>query len=202
MRRANSLVATGEIELMSTTVLPGARPSATPPGPNSTVSTSGVSGTMVMITSAFSAAAAGDAHARPPAATRSAGTSRRVLRNSSCPPRIRCPAIGAPMMPSPIKPPFMACPPPNGGCARGAVRRKPPQTRRGRGLRLVLAPNPARVARPVKRREQDGIVDLPRARLVTAGVVGDLDVRDPVLERAERREKLAGHALLVVEIVL
>ena len=46
---ANSLVAIGEIELMSTTILPFDKPSATPPAPKRTVSTSGVSGTMVMI---------------------------------------------------------------------------------------------------------------------------------------------------------
>ena len=55
MRLANSLVATGEIELMSMTSLPFDRPLATPFSPNSTFSTSGVSGTIVMIASAFSA---------------------------------------------------------------------------------------------------------------------------------------------------
>ena len=37
---------------MSTTILPDESPSATPSGPKSTSSTSGVSGTMVMMTSA------------------------------------------------------------------------------------------------------------------------------------------------------
>ena len=55
IRLANSLVSTGEIELMSTTILPPDRPSATPSLPNRTFSTSGVSGTMMMMISAFSA---------------------------------------------------------------------------------------------------------------------------------------------------
>src|SRR5271157_4443524 len=52
MRFAKSLVAIGEMLLMSTTILPGVSPSATPPGPNRAASTFGVSGTMVMMTSA------------------------------------------------------------------------------------------------------------------------------------------------------
>ncbi len=55
MRAANFLVSIGEIELMSTTILPGFKPAATPSGPNSTASTSGVSGTIRMITSDLSA---------------------------------------------------------------------------------------------------------------------------------------------------
>jgi hypothetical protein len=57
MRRAKSLVAMGEIELMSITVLPGVRPSATPPGPNSTASTWGVSGSIRITMSACRATA-------------------------------------------------------------------------------------------------------------------------------------------------
>ena len=53
MRFANALVSIGEIELMSITILPCASPSATPFAPNSTFSTSGVSGTMVMMMSDF-----------------------------------------------------------------------------------------------------------------------------------------------------
>ena len=45
----------GEMELMSTTILPGLKPSATPLTPNSTFSTSGVSGTMVKMISALCA---------------------------------------------------------------------------------------------------------------------------------------------------
>ena len=52
---ANSFVAIGEIELMSTTIEPGLIPSATPFLPNSTASTSGVSGTMRKTIPAFPA---------------------------------------------------------------------------------------------------------------------------------------------------
>src|SRR6266704_3076306 len=45
----------GEIELMSMIVLPRASPEATPSGLNNTFSTSGVSGTMMMMVSAASA---------------------------------------------------------------------------------------------------------------------------------------------------
>jgi len=51
------LVSIGEIELISTTVLPGFSPAAIPSALNSTSRTSGVSGTMMMITSAASATA-------------------------------------------------------------------------------------------------------------------------------------------------
>ncbi len=66
MRRANSFVASGEIELMSTTILPGVRPTATPSAPKSARSTSGVSGTMRIIISAAAATALGEAHSLPP----------------------------------------------------------------------------------------------------------------------------------------
>ena len=55
MRRAKSLVAMGEIELMSTTTLPLLRPDAMPVSPNSAASTSGVSGTIRKTMSARSA---------------------------------------------------------------------------------------------------------------------------------------------------
>ena len=58
MRLAKPLVAIGSIELQSTTVLPLARPAATPSSPNSTFSTSGVSGTMMKTMSACFATSA------------------------------------------------------------------------------------------------------------------------------------------------
>ena len=78
MRLAKSLVATGEIELMSTTTLPSVSPAATPNSPNSTSSTWGVSGTMMMITSACRATSALLAQAAAPASMREAGVSPRV----------------------------------------------------------------------------------------------------------------------------
>ena len=71
MGLANALVATGEIELMSMTSLPLLNPSATPSLPNSTASTSGVSGTMRMMTSAASATALALSRALPPLITSS-----------------------------------------------------------------------------------------------------------------------------------
>jgi len=69
---AKSLVATGEIELMSTTILPGVKPSATP-----SLATSGVSGTMTMTMSAFCATSFDEAHVLPREAS-SAGTPDRL----------------------------------------------------------------------------------------------------------------------------
>ena len=108
-RAAKSQLPDGAIVEQSTTRVPGRAPATSPSGANRTASTSGVSGTMVMITSAFRATSAADAQATPPAATRSPGTFLRVLRNSSWPPLIRCAAMGAPMMPRPMNPAFM-CP--------------------------------------------------------------------------------------------
>ena len=68
----------GEMELMSTTVLPGEIPSATPCSPNSTASTSGVSGTIVMMMSAARATSAGLPQARAPWSSRSCFTGERL----------------------------------------------------------------------------------------------------------------------------
>src|SRR3954453_6383721 len=202
MRRAKSLVATGEIELMSTTVLPGESPSATPPGPNSTFSTSGVSGTIVITTSACSAASRPEAHAPPPFSASSDGTALRLCRNNSCPPFWRCPAMGRPIMPSPMKPIFTTVAP----CPRlrscAQIRRDPAKTGRCCGFRLVFAADPSGVALPVERFEQEGVVDLTGAGFVATGVVRNLDVRDPVLQAAVGRQQFSIHALLVVEIEL
>ena len=104
MRFANFFVSIGEIELMSTTILPRVSPSATPFAPNSTFSTSGVSGTMVMMMSAFCATSFALAHALPPAAVSSCGTPLRLCRKSVWPPLMRFSAMGLPMMPRPTNP--------------------------------------------------------------------------------------------------
>ena len=103
---ANSLVAIGLIEDMSITSVPCFSPSATPPAPNSTASTSGVSGTMMMTTSDF--AATDFASATTSAAARISAV--RLARSGtirSWPPFFRLSAIGRPMMPRPMKPIFM-----------------------------------------------------------------------------------------------
>ncbi len=104
MRLANSFVSMGAMELMSTTILPLASPSATPPGAKSTFSTSGVSGTMMMITSALRATSAELAQTFAPPLTRASGTGPMVKTYSSWPPACRWPAMGAPMIPNPMKP--------------------------------------------------------------------------------------------------
>ena len=58
-RDAMSLVALGDIVLMSMTVVPAAAPSMTPSAPKITCSTSGVSVTIVMTTSLPAAASLG-----------------------------------------------------------------------------------------------------------------------------------------------
>ena len=70
---ANALVAVGEIELMSMTILPGPTPAAIPSARNSTSSTCGVSGTMTMMNSASWATSFGVARATAPALIRSTG---------------------------------------------------------------------------------------------------------------------------------
>ncbi len=72
-RLANFFVAIGLIELMSMRILPGLKPSAMPSAPNTTASTSGVSGTMVMTASQRSATSRGEPQAMAPASISSAG---------------------------------------------------------------------------------------------------------------------------------
>ena len=98
-----SAVADGETVEQSTTRPPLARPSATPPGPSSTCSRSGVSETHVSTASAPFAASAGvAARAAPSAASGSSRSRVRLCTVTSCPASIRWRAIGAPIVPSPI----------------------------------------------------------------------------------------------------
>src|SRR5271166_5096638 len=109
MRRAKSLVAIGEIELMSTTTLPALSPSAIPSLPNRAASTSGVSGTITMTMSARAATSRPELQPIAPASSSSFGRAPRLRRNSVCPAACRCVAIGRPMMPSPTKPTLLMC---------------------------------------------------------------------------------------------
>ena len=65
---------------MSTTILPAERPAAIAASPNSTSSTCGVSGTMVMITSACSATSLAEPQATPPASSSAWATPLRENR--------------------------------------------------------------------------------------------------------------------------
>src|SRR4051812_34054775 len=56
------------------------------------------------------------------------------------------------------------------------LHRMPGQAFECRGARLVLAADPAAIADRIEMAEQERIVDLAGAGLVTAGIVGELDV--------------------------
>ena len=74
-----------------------------PSSPSATPSTSGESGTMVMITSASRTASATEPAPWPPAATKaSTGPELRLYPTTVWPAATRWPAIGAPMMPRPM----------------------------------------------------------------------------------------------------
>src|SRR5471032_495497 len=96
----------GEIELMSTTTWPSRSAATTPFSPNSTRSTSGVSGTITKMTSAWRTTAAGLSHATAPAFVSVSGTPLRVNAASATPFLMRFSAMGLPMMPRPMKPAF------------------------------------------------------------------------------------------------
>ena len=106
MRLAKSLVATGEMEDMSTTTLAALpfRPAATPSSANSTASTSGVSGSIRKTMSARSATPRAVVHCVALLSASAAGSLLRVWMNSWWPAAIRWPHMGAPMMPRPMKP--------------------------------------------------------------------------------------------------
>src|SRR5439155_12554998 len=101
-------VASGEIVDMSQTRLPGFAPTATPSSPKRTASTSGVSETIVTTMSASVAASAGVAARFAPADARDSSFARvRLCTVTSKPARSRFRAIGAPIVPSPMKPIFI-----------------------------------------------------------------------------------------------
>ena len=114
-------------------------------------------------------------------------------------------AIGAPMMPRPMKPSLK-------GCGRhvvslGRFSARASRSSQPRPASVLLAglysqPTQPRVADAVEVREQEAVVDLAGARLVAARVVGELHVRDARQVLLQRRGQLAFHALRVVDVVL
>ena len=83
---------------MSTTSEPAAAPSATPSGPNSTASTSGVFGSIVIVTSDAPATSAGEeARAAPSDTSSSTGGAERECTVSGNPAASRFRAIGLPI---------------------------------------------------------------------------------------------------------
>src|SRR3954447_4041066 len=104
-RSAKARVADGLIVEVSITMSPGCTASATPWGPKSTASTSGVSETDTTTTSAARATSAGDDASLAPAST--SGPVRpgeRFQTVVSNPARARLSAIADPIVPSPITP--------------------------------------------------------------------------------------------------
>src|SRR3569623_3365270 len=162
---------------MSTTSLPLEMPLATPSWPNSTASTCGVSGTMMMTASASSATSLADLQATPPAAISSGATGATSCRRTLWPAARRWPAIGRPMVPSPMKPMSIIS---VVSSSLEGLRGMPGQAFQRRGARLVFAADPAAIADRVEMAEQEGIVDLAGAGLVAAGIVRELDVGDAV----------------------
>src|SRR5437899_10929764 len=102
---ASRWVATGEMLLMSITIAPRCTVDSTPSAAVITSSTSGVSGTIVMMMVAWRATSAGDVAAFAPAPTTSSTAPRlRLYTTRECPPLMRFFAMGLPMTPSPMNP--------------------------------------------------------------------------------------------------
>ena len=83
-----------------------------------------------------------------------------------------------------------------------AIAGHPAETGLGIGLRPVFASHPAVIAKCVNVPEYPVIVDFTGAGLVTAGVVGDLDMADASDLRAQCGAQFALHALGVIDVVL
>ena len=80
--------------------------------------------------------------------------------------------------------------------------REPPEPGLGAGLRLVLGADPAGVADAVEVLVEEGIVDLARPRLVAAGIVRELDMRDAAEVGLDGAGEIPLHDLHVVDVVL
>src|ERR1700756_2241564 len=115
--------------------------------------------------------------------------------------------MGAPMMPSPMKPilgeamvMMMGVVGEGGGSLGQAADPVQADLRGDRGL--VFAADPAGIAEAVEVAEQEREVDLAGARFVAARVVGDLHVADALDVPAQRLGQLALGSLRVVDVVL
>src|SRR6185437_4739159 len=185
---------------MSTTICPFETPSATPSFPNSTASTCGVSGTMMITTSACSATSLPVLQTTPPAETSSGAMGTTSCRNRRWPAAWRWAAIGRPMVPRPIKPISIISTPLRRFClCIGRQRGVPAEALGRRGPRLVFAPDPATITNSVEMPEQEGIVDLAGPRLVAAGIVGKLDMGDVGQMFLQGPRDVALHHLHVVD---
>src|SRR5215218_4396876 len=158
-----------------------------PSSPSATASTSGESGTMVTTTSASRTASARLPAPRPPWSTsRWTGSGLRLWPMTSKPAVTRLAAIGPPMMPRPMKATVvMRDPPCRGGGRSDGGTAQPAEAVGGRAAGHVLQPDPAVVTGVREPAEVPVEVELPGARFVPAGRVGDLHVRDPRAVRGD-----------------
>src|ERR1700733_491248 len=155
---------------MSITSLPRERPAATPFEANSTFSTSGVSGTIRITTSDFSATALASGTTSATARMSSASEARSGTI-SECFALCRLSAMGRPMMPRPMNPIFMVV-------SLNSEFLAPFQAGDGIAGRAVFASDPAAIAEFIHPSEHEAPTDLPGSRLIARGDVGDLHVRD------------------------
>src|SRR5690348_10527875 len=174
-----------------------------PSSPVATASTSGESGTIVMITSASATASATLPAPRPPASTRAWTLSAlRLWPTTSNPALTRLAAIGPPMIPRPMKATvvmweytFLSV---SGvgvsgrsagraGLPRSFVSGQPVEGVGAGAAGLVLEPHPAVVARGGDPVEPGVDRELPGGGLFVAGRVGDLHVPDPTGRGIDRR---------------
>src|SRR5262245_18385074 len=70
------------------------------------------------------------------------------------------------------------------------------------GARLVFTSHPATIADRIEMTKQERIVDLAGARLVAAGIVGELDMGDARQMLLQGARDFAFHDLHVVDVVL
>src|ERR1700709_34187 len=104
--------------------------------------------------------------------------------------------MGRPMVPRPIKPTsIISIFPVRARLRRNRLCRVPFEAVDGGGLRLVFAADPAAISDGVEMPEQEGIVDLSRARFVATGIVGQLDMRDAAEMLLQRSRDVALHHL-------
>src|SRR6266481_1512689 len=80
--------------------------------------------------------------------------------------------------------------------------RVPPKAFDGGRLRLVFAADPAAISDLVEMSKQEGIVDLPGAGFVAAGIVGQLHMGNAPKVLSQRWRDITLHHLHVIDVVL
>src|ERR1700730_12123331 len=105
------------------------------------------------------------------------------------------------MIPRPMKPTSIILIVPSALCVDG-LSRVPPEAFGGGRLRLVFAADPAAISDPVEMSKQEGIVDLPGAGLVAAGIVGQLHMGNAAKAVLQRWRDITLHHLHVIDVIL